>query len=222
MLVKTKMQLDYRGFELSLGASGTRKYDREYLSLIYGLVMDEKYLGYSVCHICITIDADTGTNFYTRLFKKVFSGCVYVLKRENSAGSFNDNELGVGDSKGEHMHLFVLFPSGTSISIESFTKRLKDLIVKVNRNKYKPRRLRNFNVVNSKVRSWVDPSYLEKYDVWFNSLEERRESTKLKRNIVLKPDNLGKVLRWMSYLAKKETVTSKTQKALFVRDLTTS
>ena len=95
-------------------------------------------------------------------------------------------------------------------------------MVKVNRNKYKPRRLRNFNVVNSKVKGWVDPSYLEKYDVWFDSLEERRGSTKLKKNIVLKPDNLGKVLRWMSYLAKKETVTSKTQKALFIRDLTTS
>ena len=222
MIINTVEVLGYRGLDLNVGSSGSRSYREDYLSLIYDLVMGEKYLGYSLCHICITIDAATSTNFYTRLFKSTFAGCVYVLKREDSGGSFNDNAMGVTDSKGEHLHLFVLFPGGGSISIESFSKRLKDLIPKVNRNKYKPRRIRNFNIVNSKVRGWVDPDYLEKYDVWFDSLQERKEFMGSKREVVLKPGNQERVFRWMSYLAKNETATSKTQKVLFVRDLTAS
>ena len=222
MIVDTVKRVEYKGVALNVGSSGGRSYRGEYLSLIYDVVMVEKYLGYSVCHVCITIDGGTPTNFYTRLFKGVFNGCVYILKRENSGGSFNDNAMGVADSKGEHLHLFVFFPGGGSISVASFSKRLKDLISKVNKNKYRPKRIRNFNIVDSRVKDWVDPDYLEKYDVWFDSLQERREFEGSKREIVLKPDNQERVFRWVSYLAKNETATSKTQKALFVRDLTAS
>lgn len=222
MIVDTVNELDYKGLGLNVGASGSRSYKEEYLSLIYDLVMDKKYLGYSVCHICITIDGDTPTNFYTRLFKSTFRGCVYILKREDSGGSFNDNAMGVTDSKGEHLHLFVFF-LGSSVSVESFSKRLKDLISKVNKNKYRPRRIRNFNIVDSRVKDWVNPDYLEKYDVWFDSLDDRKRfEGSPKRVVVLKPGNLEKVFRWVSYLGKNETITSKTQKVLFVRDLTTS
>ena len=217
MLVDNSGELEYKG--LGLNSSGGREYNSEYLSLLYDLLTDERYLGFSACHICVTIDAGTPTSFYTRLFKSVFAGCVYVLKRENSAGSFDDNELMVSDSKGEHLHLFVIFPGDSSISTFSFTKRFKDLIPKVNRNKYIARRIRNFNIVNSKVKGWVWPEYLDKYDVWFDTLDERKEFAGVKKEVVIKRENLERVFRWASYLAKDETPTSKTQKVFFIRDL---
>lgn len=217
--------LEYKGLSLNANGSsmsGSRCYVVEHLELLHSILTDDKYLGFSVCHICVTIDPDESTNYYTRLFKVVFAGCVYILKRENAGGSFNDNELDVADSKGEHFHLFVLFPSDLGVSVASFSKRFKDLIGRVNRNKYRPRKIRNFNIVSSAVKGWVWPEYLEKYDVWFDSLEERREFKGVKRSITLKPSNMERVFRWASYLAKAETPTGKTQKAFFVRDLTES
>lgn len=221
MKVCTPVPERYREFTLNMGVTKDRQYNKEYLSLIYDLVVGGGYFGWSVCHICITIDEGTETNFYTRHFKRVFDGCLYVLKRENSKGSFNENAFDVEDSKGEHLHLFVIFPGG-SRSVSSFSKMLKDLIRRVNKNKYRSKRIRNFNIVNSRVKSWVAPEYLEKYDVWFDSLEERKKSTKVKREVVLGEANVGKVFRWMSYLAKRETATNNTQKPLLVKDLTSS
>lgn len=219
-----KELLSYKGMSLNANGNsmaGGRSYVVEHLEILHSILTDDRYLGYSVCHVCVTIDPDESTNYYTKLFKSVFSGCIYILKRENAGGSFNDNELGIDDLKGEHFHLFVIFPSELGVSTESFSKRLKDLHRRINK-KFKPRKMRNFNIVSSAVKGWVWSEYLEKYDVWFDSLGERNEFKGIKRSIVLKPGNLDRVFRWASYLAKAETPTEKTQKVFFARDLTGS
>lgn len=215
----------YRGIPLFTKSKNKeedkRKYNTSYLYQIHTQVFDTKFIDWEIAHICITIDDQRSTNDYTKAFKYVFEDCLYILKRENSSESFNDNELDIDDHKGEHLHLFVFYDPSVR-STASFRKRLLDLRKK--RNKlFAPKFIRNFKIVDSKTAPFISESWLEQYDCWFESLEERRDAeyrNQPKSYVSISEDKLTKIFTWIAYVAKAETTTSKTQRPFLIRDLT--
>lgn len=198
-----------------------RKYNTSYLEKIYEQVFNTKLINWEIAHVCVTIDEARSINDYTKAFKYVFKDCLYILKRENSNESFNDNELGMDDNKGEHLHIYVFY-NPTARSTSSFRKRLLDLRKK--RNKlFAPKFIRNFKIIDSRTSPFISESWLEQYDCWFDSLAERRdaeERNKPRNSVCITKDKLIKIFTWVAYIAKAETATSKTQRPFLIKDLT--
>lgn len=197
-----------------------RNYNTRYLQLIHEQVFDPRFINWHIAHICITIDEERSSNDYTKAFKKVFENCLYILKRENSKEDFNDNELGVNDHKGEHFHAIVFFNPEVR-STASFRKRLLDLRKK--RNKlFAPKFIRNFKIVDSKTKPFLSDGWLEQHDCWFHDLDERRTaeySNKHINHVCIVENKLPQIFTWLSYIAKVETTTSKTERPFLVKNL---
>jgi hypothetical protein len=147
----------------------------------------------AITHVCLHGNNDTKTNRVVKKIKNKFPEAIIILKQEKI------------HNKSIHFHLVIIYEH-TNIHPSSILKRLYSLVM-VDRSKKK--QLVSYDVMDSnKCKTYTNHKELNynKYDVWFNSEEERMKySGKGKTYVIISKEKFNKIYCWISYLAKEDT-----------------
>lgn len=181
--------------------------------------------GESIAHLILYASGKTRFEHVSRLIKDHFPDSFILVKQERSKDKVevDTGEKGVHTEivKGLHYHCFLTYtPKDQSKNPHlSFESKVREMLKGKVRPKtsnmkpidhYKSWRYTGFRKISDKNRYNYGESHLKDWDVFFNTIEERRlaESNRDvgKRFLVnITHENSNRVFNWVAYAAKKKT-----------------